>query len=68
MNKKYTYKQIKALRELIIEELREEFGVKHLNNEILELVENRLQTMMIAELDVNDVREVDIIFKKRSHA
>lgn len=50
------YKKIKLLREILIEEMKEEVGMSHITIDHMRLVEDRIQTLIMA----NVIDDVDI--------
>lgn len=45
-----SYKQIMVLREVLIEELKQEIGTKYITIDLMRLIEQRVQTLIMAGL------------------
>lgn len=52
------YKRIKMLREILIDEMKDEIGLNHMTVEYMRLVEMRLQTLIMSNLtDTDDIKK-----------
>lgn len=56
------YKELLNLRQILIEELRENEGISQLNVEVLKLIEMRVQTLL--SLGILDITKIKEDFKK----
>jgi hypothetical protein len=59
-----TYKRLLGLRKLLMEELKSEFGVVILTLDHLALIEQRLQTVLMANLDEKDDKRISGFVKE----